>query len=193
MLADQAPKQNNTERLFTHMSQPAEVTEGYIVQLFKEISALFPGFRQPTNDSERFAWRRLFSGISLNVTRAALDYYVKTGAVTPPTPGQLVRIVAEWELKTRGIPTPAKAWHLIRKAARNGVSDPVGEFNKLPEIVQDCIAAPSYIQDMGRGNYKDLSAEHRLFLEAYNKMLEEEITQIALTEDSRQEILRFLL
>lgn len=143
------------------------------------MSAIFPSFKVEDKTPMVTLWTKVLEPFDYKSIEGALMVYARTNASGfAPSTGQLIDICVKQFMSD--YQTPEQAWVTVYKALCNSGSNSTGEFNNLPEIIQETIGSPRVLREWAMGQ-DSIQYLQKQFQESYEKALNRKKTEIAKT------------
>lgn len=127
-------------------------------------------------------WHRIFKEADDQAVMAAAEQFIREDTTGNyhrfPTPGQIMGVLKQRCQET--MDTAEEAWQQVLRAARNGMHDSRGEFERLSEPVKQAVDHPGFIRELAMANAFQRDTMKGVFLKNYAAVRE----TVALTRAS---------
>lgn len=124
------------------------MTRGEAAKLLAIVHQLYPNAKAADNPAAQAgAWAMVLDKWSFPQMEAALMAFAANDVKGfPPSPGHLVDMAVNLAEKGDEM-TEQEAWAHVQRALQNGAYGYREEFEKLPQLVRDCVGSPNQLRD----------------------------------------------
>lgn len=177
------------------------MTKKEAMLILATLRAAFPqayaNYTQADTEAAVNLWTEMFDGDTGAEVSAAVKALIATRTNSfPPAIGEVKEQL--YKLRHQNDLKEDDAWNLVVKAVRNSGYHAMEEFDRLPEIVKQCVGSPNQLRDWGLMDSDDFfTVIQSHFLRAFRARSQSEREMDKLPEDVRQMLTesmsRFLL